>query len=75
MSNYIKVDGHGDLVREENSKAIINTDRSTFDNYMKMMENKKKEKDQLRDAVREINSLKSEMHEIKSLLIQMMDKK
>ena len=34
-----------------------------------------KNKDELRDAVRDINSLKSEMHEIKSLLMQMMDKK
>ena len=42
---------------------------------MRMMENKKKQKDQLRDAVREINTLKCEMHEIKSLLMQLMDRK
>ena len=42
---------------------------------MKSMEQRKKERDQLRDTVREINSLKCEMHEIKSLLIQLMDKK
>ena len=73
--SYIKVEGHSELVREQNSHAIINTDTTTYNNYMRMMENKKKQRDQLRDAVREINSLKCEMHEIKSLLMQLMDKK
>lgn len=62
------------MVREEHSHAIISTDTNTYNNYMKMIETKKKEKHELRDAVREINSLKTEMHEIKSLLIKMMDR-
>tara|TARA_B100000212_G_C27043143_1_gene392428 strand:- start:302 stop:526 length:225 start_codon:yes stop_codon:yes gene_type:complete len=72
---YIKVEGHSEYVREEKSQAIINTDTTGYIGYMKMMENKKKQKDQLRDAVREINTLKCEMHEIKSLLMQLMDRK
>ena len=43
---YIKVEGHSEYVREEKSHAIINTDTSTYTSYMKMMENKKKQKDQ-----------------------------
>lgn len=73
--SYIKVEGHSELVREQNSHAVINTDTTAYNSYMRMMENKKKQRDQLRDAVREINSLKCEMHEIKSLLMQLMDKK
>lgn len=71
----LKVEGYKGLERDMNSKAIINTNRSTYESYMKSMENKKIERDQLRDTVREINTLKCEMHEIKSLLIQLMDKK
>ena len=41
---YIKVEGHSEYVREEKSHAIINTDTSTYTSYMKMMENKKKQK-------------------------------
>ena len=41
---------------------------------METMKNKKMEKDQLRDAVREINTLKSEMHEIKSLILKLVDR-
>jgi len=72
---HIKVEGHSEYAREEKSHAIINTDTSNDTSYMMMMENKKKQKDQLRDAVREINTLKCEMHEIKSLLMQLMDRK
>ena len=72
---HIKVEGYSEYVREEKSHAIINTDTTGYVGYMQMMENKKKQKDQLRDAVREINTLKCEMHEIKSLLMQLMDRK
>ena len=72
---HIKVEGHSEYAREEKSHAIINTDTSNYTSYMMMMENRKKQKDQLRDAVREINTLKCEMHEIKSLLMQLMDRK
>ena len=71
----LKVEGYKGLERDMNSKAIINTNRSTYESYMKSMENKKIERDQLRDTVREINTLKCEMHEIKSLLMQLMDRK
>ena len=33
-----------------------------------------RQRDQLRDAVREINSIKSEMHEMKSLLLKLVGK-
>ena len=71
----LKVEGYKELERDVNSKAIINTNRSAYETYMKSMEQRNKERDQLRDTVREINSLKCEMHEIKSLLMQLMDKK
>ena len=74
MSEFLKVEGHNNLVRESDSKAIINTDKNAYHQYMKTMEQKRKQKDQLRDAVREINTLKCEMHEIKSLLLQLVDK-
>ena len=70
----IKVEGYGELVRETSSCAIINTSRSSYHTYMETMKKKKMEKDQLRDAVREINTLKSEMHEIKSLILKLVDK-
>ena len=65
---YLKVKGHSNLVRDTKSHAIVNTNRNTYELYMKNQMQKRKQQDQLRDTVREINNLKNEMYEIKELL-------
>jgi hypothetical protein len=72
MTDYLKVEGHEHLVRDMGSTAIVNTNRYAY--IAAVERNAQKQKDELRDATREINSLKSEMHEIKSLLLQMVEK-
>ena len=71
---FLKVDGHDNLVRDMNSKAIINTSRSAYVAAVTRSRTVQKQKDELRDATREINILKSEMHEIKSLLVKLVEK-
>ena len=74
MSDYKQVEEQRDLVRDMHSKAIINTNKSA---YLAAVQRKKvfqQQKDELRDATREINILKCEMHEIKSLLIKLVEK-
>ena len=71
---FLKVDGHDNLVRDMNSKAIINTSRSAYVAAVTRSRNVQKQKDELRDATREINILKSEMHEIKNLLVKLVEK-
>ena len=64
MSDYKQVEEQRDLVRDMHSKAIINTNKSA---YLAAVQRKKvfqQQKDELRDATREINILKCEMHEI-----------
>ena len=75
MTEYIKVEEHPKLVRDTYSRAIINTDVHAYEAAIKRTRSANKQKDTIRDAVRDINNLKSEMHEIKNLLLQMMDKK
>ena len=74
MSEYLKVEGHEHLVRDMGSKAIVNTNRFAYMAAVQRSKNAQKAKDELRDATREINILKSEMHEIKSLLLRMVEK-
>ena len=71
---YLKVEGHDNLVRDTHSNAIINTSRSAYEAAVLRSKTVQKQKDELRDATRQINILKSEMHEIKSLLIKLVDK-
>ena len=74
MSEYLKVEGHEHLIRDMGSKAIVNTNRFAYMAAVQRSKNAQKAKDELRDATREINILKSEMHEIKSLLVQLVEK-
>jgi|TARA_B110000967_G_C18333975_1_gene293402 hypothetical protein len=69
--NFIKVEGHADLSRDLNSGAIINRNRSAYENAKKKAKEAQKARDVIRDTTRDINILKSEMHEIKSLLKQL----
>jgi len=68
MSKYLKVEGHDNLVRESRSHAIINADASGYSVYMKRVRAREQHGDQIRNAVKEINTLKTELREIKSLL-------
>tara|TARA_B100000900_G_scaffold209107_1_gene177247 strand:+ start:684 stop:917 length:234 start_codon:yes stop_codon:yes gene_type:complete len=74
MSEYLKVEGHEHLVRDMGSKAIVSTNKYAYIAAVERSRNAQKAKDELRDATREINTLKSEMHEIKSLLLQLVEK-
>ena len=74
MSDYKQVEEDRDLVRDMHSKAIINTNKSAFLAAVQRKKVFQQQKDELRDATREINILKCEMHEIKSLLIKLVEK-
>jgi uncharacterized protein (UPF0276 family) len=75
MEEYLKVENNKDLVRDTHSKAIINTNRAAYEAAVARAKTAQKQRDELRDAVRDINNLKCEMHEIKDLLLQLVDKK
>ena len=74
MSEYKNIEGHSDLMKDMHSKAVINTNRSAYLAAVQRKKNLLAQKDELRDATREINILKSEMHEIKNLLVKLVEK-
>ena len=74
MSEYIQVDGHKDLVRDNRSSAIINRNRSAYEIARKSAADAQKQRDEIRSATREINTLKCEMHEIKDMLKTLLDR-
>ena len=69
----VKVKGHTHLVRDLKSQAIINTDSDAYARYMARKAKQNKKDDDMRAVVREVNSLKSEMTEIKNLLKEIKD--
>ena len=68
MSKLVKVEGHSSLSRDINSNGIINTNVSEYQVYMNRVKSREKQGDQIRNAVKEINTLKAELREIKNLL-------
>ena len=69
----VKVKGHTHLVRDLKSQAIINTDSDAYARYMARKAKQTKKDDEMRSVVREVNSLKTEMFEIKKLLMDIKD--
>ena len=68
MSDTLKVEGHTHLVRDVNSNAIINTNKTDYQLYMQRVKVRERQGDKLRGAVKEINNLKKELREIKELV-------
>jgi hypothetical protein len=82
MDNYQRVEGEPDLAKDSNVPGVvINRNKGAYELAKKRSENAKRkileeeeQRDTIRNATREINTLKSEMHEIKNLLQQLVDK-
>lgn len=76
LSNMSKlqVEGFASLVRDTNSNAIVNVNKSEYQLYMNRRKVREKQSDVLRDTVKEINTLKSELFEIKKLLKEVIKK-
>lgn len=64
----IKVEGHNNLFRDEESGAIMNLDISGYQEYIKKRSKKNKERE-------EIKNIKTEINEIKSMLKQILENK
>ena len=71
---YLQVEGHEDLVRDTQSTAIINKNKGAYLIAKQRAEAAQRQRDAFRNANREINNIKSEMHEIKSMLKTLLDK-
>ena len=59
------------FVRDNSSKAILNTDISALEQYKIARDQRLKDKHTLEQCVEDIGSLKNDMQEIKNLLIKM----
>ena len=70
----VRVEGHESLVRDTSSNAVINTSTSEYRIYMSRHKAREKQSDELRNACKEINSLKAEFREIKDLIKKVLEK-
>lgn len=74
MKDYLKVDSDHNLVRDLNSNAIINNSKSEFENFLKLSEIKRKEKEEFENLKNDVNDIRSDLEEIKNLLKSLANK-
>ena len=59
------------FVRDDTSKAILNTDRNALEQYKFSRKQRMNEQNLLRQCVSDVNTLKDDMQEIKNLLLKL----
>lgn len=72
-AKYLKVQGYEGLVRDTSTGAIINTNRTELDNYLRQKEIVEQRDLQISKNTEDINNIKNDLHEIKSLIYQLLN--
>lgn len=71
MKNYKKVEAQDSLVRDMSSNAIVNNNKSDYENFLRISEQKYKEKKEFEKLKNDVDGIKDDLDEIKSLLKSM----
>ena len=64
----MKVEGHNNLIRDENSNAILNTNSSEYNNYISLRAKRRQGSERIDNMEDDLKSLKDDINEIKTLL-------
>ena len=68
MTKYLKVESDPNLLRNTDSQAIINSNSNEFDQFMEASRRKYNEKKEIEILKSNVNTMKNDLDEIKSLL-------
>ena len=64
----LKVEGHNNLLRDRETGAIINNDKSGFSSYMMNKNIKNEESIRIQNVEQDLANIQNEISELKSLL-------
>lgn len=74
MTKYIKVDGNPNLVRDKTSGAILNINSNEIKRAQRRKNLWQEEKEKQHALSNEVEELRTEIQEIKHLLVQLVEK-
>lgn len=74
MNDYIPVKGYPGLVRDTRSNAIINVDFESLEKEKEKIKLKEIKDQQERELKNKVSSMEKELHEVKSLLKNILEK-
>ena len=67
---YAKVKENPELIRDMESKAVLNTNLSALEAYKK----KREKQQEIQSAVEDINTMKQDINELKTLMQRILEK-
>lgn len=72
--SYLKIKDNDKLIRDESSNAILNVDINSYNSYLIQYKKKYNEIKKMKDYESQLNELKGEISDIKSMLSQIVNK-
>ena len=68
MKKYLKVESDHGLLRDISNNAIVNNNFNEYEQFVQISKLKYNEKKEIEDLKSDVNSMKNDLDEIKSLL-------
>ena len=75
MGNFVKVEGNPGLVRDMETKAILNNNSSDYENYLRKRDSMLSNQEMISRHTEEITEIKEDLSQIKSMLMALLNKK
>ena len=75
MNNFLKVEGHASLVRDTTTGAILNNNRTEYEEYLDRTRKAEAREAEISQHTEDINNIKNELSDIKQLLLQLVSTK
>ena len=68
MKKHVKVEAQDSLVRDMSTNAIVNNNKNEYENFLRISEQKYKEKKEFERLKTDVDTIKGDLDEIKLLL-------
>jgi len=65
---YLKIEGHDNLLRDPNTNSIVNTNMAEYQEYIMRKKSKDEENQKIQTLESDVASMKDDLDEIKILL-------
>jgi wobble nucleotide-excising tRNase len=75
MNHFLKVQGHASLVRDTTTGAILNNNRTEYEEYLDRKRKAEAREAEISQHTEDINNIKNELSDIKQLLLQLVSTK
>jgi len=75
MNQFLKVQGHASLIRDTTTGAILNNNRTEYEEYLDRKRKAEAREAEISQHTEDINNIKNELSDIKQLLLQLVSTK